>query len=83
MKEKSHKDGLTDPDKIFTLEEMAQGDNVIFCASGVTDGEMLRGVRFTRRGAVTNSVVMRAKSRTVRWITSAIILTTNQITNDR
>ena len=44
---------------------MAQGDNVLFCASGVTDGEMLKGVRFTS-GAITNSVVMRAKSRTVR-----------------
>jgi fructose-1,6-bisphosphatase/sedoheptulose 1,7-bisphosphatase-like protein len=49
---------------------MAQGDNVLFCASGVTDGEMLKGVRFTKRGAVTNSVVMRAKSRTVRYITA-------------
>ena len=69
-KERAIKMGLSDPDKIFTLEEMAQGDNVLFCASGVTDGEMLKGVRFTRRGAITNSVVMRAKSRTVRWITA-------------
>lgn len=69
-KERAIKMGLSDPDKIFTLEEMAQGDNVLFCASGVTDGEMLKGVRFTKRGAVTNSVVMRAKSRTVRYITA-------------
>lgn len=69
-KDRAIKMGLSDPDKIFTLEEMAQGDNVLFCASGVTDGEMLKGVRFTRRGAITNSVVMRAKSRTVRWITA-------------
>lgn len=60
--------GLKDPDKVFSMEELAGGNNVIFCASGVTDGEMLRGVQFTTEGALSNSMVMRSKSRTVRWI---------------
>jgi fructose-1,6-bisphosphatase class II len=62
--------GITNPDKVFTMEELAQGDNVLFCATGVTDGELLRGVRFNPKGAITESIVMRAKSRTVRWIKS-------------
>jgi fructose-1,6-bisphosphatase class II len=62
--------GISDPDKVFSMEELAAGDSVLFCATGVTDGEMLRGVRFNAKGAVTESIVMRAKSRTIRWIKS-------------
>lgn len=69
-KARAVKMGISEPDKIYTLDELAGGDNVIFCATGVTDGEMLRGVRFTPRGAITNSIVMRSRSRTVRWITA-------------
>lgn len=53
--------------RIYTIEEMAAGD-VIFAATGITDGDVLRGVRFRRGGAVTNSVVMRSKTMTVRMI---------------
>ena len=59
--------GLADPHKAFTCEEMAKGD-VMFAASGVTSGAMLRGVRRFGHGAVTHSVVMRSKSGTVRYI---------------
>lgn len=59
--------GIDDPDKIFTLEELASGD-VLFAASGITDGDFLRGVRFRRGGARTHSVVMRSKTMTVRLI---------------
>ena len=52
---------------LFTLEELA-GDNVMFAATGVTTGDYLRGVRFFSGGAMTNSVVMRSKTRTVRFI---------------
>ena len=59
--------GRSDPHRAFTCEEMAKGD-VMFAASGVTSGAMLRGVRRFGHGAVTHSVVMRSKSGTVRYI---------------
>jgi fructose-1,6-bisphosphatase II / sedoheptulose-1,7-bisphosphatase len=59
--------GVTDPSHKYGLEEMAKGD-VMFAATGVTDGAMLRGVRRTGTAAVTHSMVMRSKSGTVRFI---------------
>ncbi|MDA4848745.1 class II fructose-bisphosphatase [Hoeflea poritis] len=59
--------GIEDPSKIYSLEEMASGD-VVFAATGVTDGNMLGGVRFTRDAIVTHTVVMRSSSLTVREI---------------
>ena len=67
--ERAAKMGIPDIDKVFALEEMAKGP-VIFAASGVTSGDFLRGVRFFKGGAETHSVVMRSKSRTVRYIQS-------------
>jgi fructose-1,6-bisphosphatase II len=57
-----------DLDAILSTDDLVQGDNVFFSATGVTDGELLRGVRFDRRGALTQSLSMRAKSGTVRLI---------------
>ena len=59
--------GVTDPDKKFDLTEMASGD-VIFAATGVTDGSMLDGVRLSGDTVTTNTVVMRSATGTVRWI---------------
>ncbi len=59
--------GINDFDKIYNCEEMAGGD-VVFAATGVTNGELLKGVRYFSGGAETHSVVMRSKSRTVRFI---------------
>jgi fructose-1,6-bisphosphatase class II len=59
--------GILDLKRKFLLEEMA-GDNVMFAATGVTTGDYLRGVRFFSGGAMTNSVVMRSKTRTIRFI---------------
>jgi len=59
--------GVLDLNRRYTLDEIA-GDNVMFAATGVTTGDYLRGVRFFSGGARTNSVVMRSKSRTVRFI---------------
>jgi fructose-1,6-bisphosphatase II len=67
--ERANKMGIPDTKKIFDIEELAKG-NVIFAASGVTTGDFLRGVRFFKGGAETHSVVMRSKSRTVRYIDS-------------
>ncbi len=59
--------GITDPKHKYTILEMAKGD-VMFAATGVTSGAMLRGVRRFGGGAQTHSVVMRSKSGTVRFI---------------
>lgn len=61
--------GILDLNRRYTLEEIA-GDNVMFAATGVTTGDYLRGVRFFSGGAHTNSVVMRSKTRTIRFLDS-------------
>jgi fructose-1,6-bisphosphatase II / sedoheptulose-1,7-bisphosphatase len=59
--------GITDPGKIYGLEDMVRGD-VLFAATGITDGNFLQGVKFGRSQIVTNTVVMRSSTGTVRWI---------------
>jgi fructose-1,6-bisphosphatase II / sedoheptulose-1,7-bisphosphatase len=59
--------GHADPKRCFSVEEMAKGD-VMFAATGVTTGAMLRGVKRSVGGAVTHSIVMRSHSGTVRYI---------------
>ncbi|MGB7433531.1 MAG: class II fructose-bisphosphatase [Ahrensia sp.] len=61
--------GITDPNKIYTHEEMASGD-VLFAATGVTDGNMLKGVKFGKGFIETETIVMRSQSKTVRQITA-------------
>ena len=65
--ERAKKMGITDPTKIYTHEDMAQGD-VLFAASGVTDGSMLQGVKYTRNYIQTETLVMRSSTGTVREI---------------
>ena len=57
-----------DLDRILSTEDLVSGENVFFCATGVTDGDLLRGVRYYGGGASTQSIVMRSKSGTVRMI---------------
>ncbi|QSE95421.1 fructose-bisphosphatase class II [Rhodococcus pseudokoreensis] len=59
-----------DLDRILTTDDLVAGDNAFFAATGVTDGDLLRGVRYTHAGATTESIVMRSKSGTVRTIDS-------------
>jgi fructose-1,6-bisphosphatase class II len=65
--ERAKKMGVADIKKKFRIEELARGD-VMFAATGVTDGDYLQGVHFFPGGATTQSVVMRSKTRTVRVI---------------
>ncbi len=60
--------GLSNPHQVLYMDDMVKGDDAIFAATGVTDGELLRGVRFQGTRATTHSVVMRAKTGTVRFI---------------
>jgi fructose-1,6-bisphosphatase II len=61
--------GIRDFDKRYALEEMASG-SIMFAGTGVTGGDYLDGVRFFRGGATTNSVVMRSRTHTVRFLRS-------------
>ncbi len=56
--------------RVYRTEDLVQGENIFFAATGLTDGEFLRGVRFFSGGASTHSVVMRSASGTVRYIES-------------
>jgi fructose-1,6-bisphosphatase II len=57
-----------DLDRVLTTDELVSGENVFFCATGVTDGDLLQGVRYWAGGCTTQSIVMRSKSGTVRMI---------------
>lgn len=55
-----------DPAQVLTTSQLCGGDEVFFAATGVSDGDLLKGVRFTASGATTNSMVMRHRSGTIR-----------------
>jgi fructose-1,6-bisphosphatase II / sedoheptulose-1,7-bisphosphatase len=59
--------GITDPNRIYDVTELASGD-VLVAATGVTDGSLLEGIRLRRNSVLTNTIVMRSWSQTVRWI---------------
>eukprot|EP01025_Chloroclados_australasicus_P059007 TRINITY_DN744_c0_g1_i4.p1 TRINITY_DN744_c0_g1~~TRINITY_DN744_c0_g1_i4.p1 ORF type:complete len:413 (-),score=51.78 TRINITY_DN744_c0_g1_i4:604-1842(-) len=59
-----------DLDKILMTDDLCNGEEVFFAATGVTDGDLLRGVRYYSGGASTNSIVMRSKSGTIRYLES-------------
>ncbi|HXF69249.1 MAG TPA: fructose-bisphosphatase class II, partial [Thermoflexus sp.] len=57
-----------DLQRVLTADDLVRGDNIFFAATGITDGEILRGVRYTGEGARTHSIVMRSRSGTIRFI---------------
>jgi fructose-1,6-bisphosphatase II / sedoheptulose-1,7-bisphosphatase len=61
--------GITDLNRKYSMTDMAKGD-VMFAATGVTSGSMLKGVRRFHNGAETHSIVMRSKTGTVRWVSA-------------
>jgi len=60
--------GIPDIERVFLMEDFVTGDDAIFAATGVTDGELLKGVQFKGKNATTQTVVMRAKSGTIRFV---------------
>ncbi len=64
------KTGIKDPKKILTAEDLAKGAMLTFTATGVIDGPLLPGVQYTDNHIITHSVVMRASSGTIRYITT-------------
>jgi fructose-1,6-bisphosphatase II / sedoheptulose-1,7-bisphosphatase len=59
--------GISDPKRIYRVEDMVRGD-VVFAATGVTDGNLLAGVKFGRTSITTDTLVLRSSSRTVRQV---------------
>jgi fructose-1,6-bisphosphatase II len=59
-----------DLDRVLFTEDLVQGEDIFFCATGVTDGELLRGVRYFADSVQTESIVMRSKSGTIRLLDS-------------
>lgn len=59
-----------DLDKVYNTEDLVAGEDVFFAATGVSSGEMLKGVRYSSGGAQTQSLAMRSRSGTIRWIES-------------
>jgi fructose-1,6-bisphosphatase II len=57
-----------DLDRVLKTEDLVSGENMFFCATGVTNGDMLRGVSYRANGATTRSLVMRSRSGTIRTI---------------
>ncbi len=66
-------------DRIFFADDLANGKNIVFCATGISDSALLRGVKSQGTSATTYSVLMRAKSKTVRFIRATHDLTTKTI----
>lgn len=66
--ERLRRTGRREIDRVLTITDLARGGDVTFSATGVTDGDFLKGVRFFGGGAKTHSLVMRSKSGTVRFI---------------
>jgi fructose-1,6-bisphosphatase II len=60
--------GHGDEDRVYMTEELASGDNLVFAATGVTDGDLLKGVRFFGGGARTHSLVMAYRTKQVRFV---------------
>jgi fructose-1,6-bisphosphatase class II len=60
--------GFTDDEKVYETAELAAGNDIIFCASGVTDGDLLRGVRFFGGGIRVSSLFMALKSNVIRFV---------------
>ena len=68
-RERAKAQGL-DLNRVFTTNDLVKGDDVFFAATGITDGELLRGVRYGENYFTTNSIVMRGKTKTIRVITT-------------
>jgi fructose-1,6-bisphosphatase II len=65
--------------RVFHADDLASGPNIIFCATGISDSPMLRGIRVSRNRAITHSILMRAKTQSLRYIETHHEMTTKQI----
>lgn len=80
--ERCHKMGLANVNQILTLDDLVKGDDVIFAATGITDGDSLKGVRYFGGGAETHTLVMRSKTGTIRFISATHFSDTKPVWKD-
>ncbi len=66
--ERAKKLGIGDTDRLLTMDDLVKTDDVVFAATGITDGDLVQGVRFFGNGARTHTVVMRSVTGTLRFI---------------
>ena len=66
--ERSRAMGITDPKRVYTSRDLASGENIIFAATGVTDGALMKGVRFFGDGVRTHSLIMQSHPARIRFI---------------
>ncbi|RDY26087.1 class II fructose-bisphosphatase [Romboutsia weinsteinii] len=81
-RERCHEMGFSDEDiqKVLTIEDLAKGDDLFFAATGITEGDLLKGVRLNGNNqATTQSVVMRAKTGTIRFVDAIHNLNKNEL----
>lgn len=71
--------GITDFKKVYRSKDLASGDGIIFAAAGVTDGTLMRGVRFFGDGTRTTSVIMQTHPHQIRFIDSIQVNTTKDV----
>src|ERR1700722_7457744 len=62
--------GFGDLDRVLRIDDLVQGDNIVFAATGITDGDLVRGVRFFGNNARTHSIVMHSRTGTIRHVES-------------
>ena len=67
-RERASRMGHPEPDRIYRTEDLAPGENLVFSATGVTEGDLLQGVRFFGGGARTHSLVMSYRTKQVRFV---------------
>ncbi len=67
-RERARAMGISDPDRIFRTEELVRGENLVFAATGITDGDLFRGVRLFGGGSRTHSLVMTSVPREIRFV---------------
>lgn len=80
--ERAKKMGIDDLERKYGRDDLVKGDKAMFAATGVTDGTILKGVRYVSHGANTHSIVMRAKTKTVRFIEAHHHFSHKQTTTD-
>jgi fructose-1,6-bisphosphatase II len=73
QEERMRKMGITDVNRVYTEHDLAPGDDIIFAASGVTDGSLMRGVRFFGHGCRVSSILMSSRERRIRFVESVLL----------
>lgn len=73
--------GITEPDKVWEVDELASGKSVLFAACGITDGDFIKGVRFFSGGARTQTMVVSSQSNTIRFVDTVHIFDTAKHAN--